>query len=239
MPEFLHSVFDTVIAKTSVDASSLVVVGIAAAIALVLVVPRAVWAYSGLVVTVVHELGHGLAGLLIGRRVLGIRISADHAGLTTTKGTGASAPFSTFFGYPAPAMFGAALVAASLWGRAGTALGVSLLLLLVSLVFFRGALTWVTALICLAGGIGLLGWTPGKWLSGVVGGIGAYFLLGSLRGFGNVLRAHATGRTDASDAAILARSTRVPAGVWLFLMALVIAASFAAAAWAITTNVAL
>lgn len=237
MPPILERICAASLQPTPVDESAAFAVGLAAVVAALLVLPRAVWAYSGLVVTVVHELGHGLAGLLTGRRVVGIRISGDHAGLTTSTGTRASAPFSTFFGYPAPAIYGAALVAAALWGRAGSALALSLLVLVVSLVFMRGALTWLTVLIVLALGIGALGWLPGAWLSSVVGGVGAYFLVGSLRGFGNVLRAHARGRTGDSDAALMARATGVPAAVWLLLMALVIAACIAAAGWAFASIV--
>ncbi len=231
----LHSIAAAVFQPTAVSQSTPAVIAVAVAVAALLVIPRGVWTYSGLVVTVIHELGHGFAGLLTGRRVVGIRISADHAGLTTSKGTRASAPFSTFFGYPAPAIYGACLVIAAIFGRGGTALGVSLAILLISLVFMRGALTCATVVVTLLAGLAVLAWCPGEWLTGIIGGIGVYVLIGSLRGFSNVLRAHLRGRTGDSDAALLGQTTGVPAVIWLFFMAVVIAGSFAAAGWAVST----
>jgi hypothetical protein len=207
-------------------------------VAAVLVFLPGIWRFSGLVVTVVHELGHGFAGLLRGRRSVAISVRSDHSGQTMSRGTAQSAPFSTFCGYPAPAVYGLLLVWAALEQRAGLALVISGALLLVSLIFMRGWLAWALSLAVVALSAVLALYTPDAWLGYVVGGIGVFFLLGALRGFGNLTGAHARGDRSQSDAAILASITRAPAGVWLFLMGVVILACEAGAAWLLWSTLA-
>lgn len=229
----LETLLTTVTTRASFDDSAWMYVAGAVLVALVLVVPSRMWAASGLLVTIVHELGHGFAGLMTGRRVVSIRIAGNHGGLTVSQGTSGSAVWSTFWGYPVPALVGAGLVLASLEGFAAAACFAGSLLLLVSLVFMRGGLAWVVSLVAVLGGGALLSWAPPAVVTGVVLGLGMFFLVGSVRGLGNVLRAHARGRRHESDAAFLARDTGVPSGVWLFLFALVIAGCAALSLWSI------
>jgi hypothetical protein len=200
-------------------------------VAVALVYLPGIWRFTGLVVTVVHELGHGFTGLLRGRRRVSISVRSDQSGQTISRGTADSAPISTFFGYPAPAIYGILLVWAALYQRAGLALVLSGALLLVSLIFMRGWLAWLLsiAVVALCGALAI--YVPAQWLGYVVGGCGVFFLLGAVRGFGNLNRAHARGDRSSSDAAILASITRAPAGVWLFLMGLVIVACLVVSAW--------
>lgn len=204
---------------------------VALLVACALVFAPRIWRVTGLAVTVVHELGHGFTGLLRGRRAVAISISADHSGLTRSKGTAGSAPFSTFWGYPAPAIYGLLLVVASLYRHAGLALVVSGALLLVSLIFMRGWLAWALsiAVVLLAAVLAVV--VPAEALGYVVAGIGLFFLAGALRGFGNLLAAHARGDRASSDAAIMARGTGAPAWLWLILMGLVILVCVAGALW--------
>ena len=95
-------ILDRALTPTGLPDSPQLLVGTALALALLLVVPGAVWRLTGIVVTIVHELGHGCAGLLTGRRAVAIRLSPDHSGLTTSHGRAASVPWTTFWGYPAP-----------------------------------------------------------------------------------------------------------------------------------------
>lgn len=205
-------------------------VGTALVLVVILVALPAVWRISGLVVTIVHELGHGFAGLLTGRRSVSIRLSGDHAGLTTSTGTKRSVPWTTFWGYPVPAVVGAALVIAGMSGWAGPALAVCSAVLVASLLFMRGILAWLMTPLTAVAGLALLWLAPDPWLTSAVVGIGLFLVVGAARALGNLVRGHARGRTSDSDAAFLARDTRIPAPVWLFLFTVVIAAAAIAAA---------
>ena len=115
---------------------------------------RADGRWFGLVVTVVHELGHALAGLTTGRRVLRIRIEADHSGVTHTFGTSASAVWSTFWGYPFPAVVGAVWAAGAGAGRWPLVAAASAAVLVISLIVMRGWLSWCVTLGAAAAMIG-------------------------------------------------------------------------------------
>lgn len=201
--------------------------------AVVLAGPRVTWRRFGLVVTVVHELGHALAGLLTGRRVMRIRINADHSGVTHSMGRGASATWSTFWGYPFPAVVGGAwtvAVGAGYWPLAAVLSG---LVLLVSLAVMRGWLSWLvtttTAALLL-----LLAWfdlAAGRWLMLAVG---AALWMGALRAWFNLARQHVQSRrVPASDATLLAAGTGVPAWLWLtaFLGVIVLCGLWIVGAW--------
>ena len=47
----------------------------------VLVLPRAIWPYTRMLVTITHEGAHGVAAFLAGRRLQGIRLHSDTSGL--------------------------------------------------------------------------------------------------------------------------------------------------------------
>lgn len=206
---------------------------IGAIIAAVLVIPRGMWRLSGLIVTIVHELGHGFAGLMLGRRSLAIRISPDQSGLALSRGTGTSAPWMTFWGYPAPALIGSLLIFAALFGYPAPALAAAVVLLIVSLVFMRGFLAVaVTALTAVIAGL-LVFWAPPVIASYAALGAGLFLLLGAWKAFGNLLGAHARGDRGQSDAAILARATRVPAGVWIVLMLLAMTGFTVLSVWGV------
>lgn len=216
---------------TALPGAPLVLVLAALAVALVLVVPGAVWRFTGIAVTIVHELGHGFAGLLTGRRAVTIRLSGDHAGLTTSHGRAASVPWTTFWGYPAPAVLGAGLVLGGVLGRAATVLAVCVVVLVLSLIFMRGALAWFAVPLTGAILLGLLWAAPDPWLTSAVVGIGLFLVCGAVRALANLSRRHARGRTEASDAQILRRETGVPAGAWIVLMWIVVLAGLAASGW--------
>ncbi len=58
-------------------------------LALVLVLAPATWPRVRLGITVVHEAGHALVGVLVGRRLKSIHLHSDTSGLTVTRGRGA------------------------------------------------------------------------------------------------------------------------------------------------------
>ena len=105
---------------------------------------------AGVSVTVVHELGHAFAALMTGQLVKGIHLRIDHSGAMhslSRRNSRAGAAWSGFWGYPAPAVVGAALVWAAYAGWSGLALSVSALLFLATLLFIRN---WQGVLIAAA-----------------------------------------------------------------------------------------
>jgi hypothetical protein len=95
---------------------------VSAAIALALILSPALWARTRHTVTIAHEGAHGLAALVTGRRLSGIRLHSDTSGLTVSAGrpTGPGMVLTGAAGYTGPALFG--LGAAALLG-AGYAVG--------------------------------------------------------------------------------------------------------------------
>lgn len=66
------------------------------------------WLISRNVITVVHEGGHALTGLLWGRRIEGIKLHSDTSGVTVSRGRswGLGMLFTVAAGYTAPAILG-------------------------------------------------------------------------------------------------------------------------------------
>jgi hypothetical protein len=208
-------------APPEVDAAVLAVIVVAA---VALSVPRPSWRFFGLFVTVVHELGHAAAALLTLQRVTGITLRFDHSGTTTSRGPrGWRAAFTTFWGYPAPAIVGAVLLMSAAHGWAPAALSVGALALVAALILIRNLqgvlILGGTATVSLA-----LVWFGNGAAAGyacLVLGIG--LVIGSCRDWVKVLRVHRRRRElSSSDAYLLQVATRIPAPFWLLLFALVI-----------------
>ncbi len=190
-------------------------------VALVLVLSATTWRRVRLGVTVVHEAGHAVVAVLVGRRLQGIRLHADTSGVTVSSGrpTGPGMVATLLAGYLAPAAVGvgAALVLAS--GRGVALLWMVLLLLVALLLWVRnwyGVLTLVVAGV----GVGLLTWYADPEVQAVAAYLVAWLLL--LSAPRPVLELVTAGRrrSRTSDPDQLARLTRVPALVWCGLMLL-------------------
>jgi hypothetical protein len=200
------------------DVGFVVATGVAA---LVLVVLPSTWPWVRLGVTVVHEAGHALVAVLVGRRLQSIRLHSDTSGLTVSRGKprGPGMVAMLAAGYLAPAALG--LVAALLLA-AGRGVG-----LLWLLVLLAGALIlWVRngygLLVLLLGGAGVLLLT---WYgTDTVRSVTAYLitwvlLLAAPRPLVELLTARRRrGRTSDPDQ--LAGLTRVPAVLWTLLLLL-------------------
>lgn len=202
----------------------LVVLGVAVALS----VPRASWRYFGLLATVTHELGHAFAALLSGQRLGGIRLSLDHSGTTTSYSRSPlAAAWSTFWGYPVPAVVGAAMVWSGFNGWGPAAMSVGTLLLVASFLFLRnGVGVLITAAAVLAAVLLVL-YVPPAFTGHVMIGLGLALLVAAVRDLGKLVAVHARhrGRLSTSDAYLLSRSTPLPAFVWIGLFAAVIAAA--------------
>ncbi|MEO8222158.1 MAG: M50 family metallopeptidase [Specibacter sp.] len=204
------------------------------AAAIVLSIPRATWRWFGLYVTFVHELGHAFAALMTGRVVHGLKIGLDHSGQLVSSGRrGFSATWSGFWGYPAPAVVGLALVWSVSAGWAGAAASIGALVLLLALIFLRNFTGIMVALVSAAVAQSLVVFADQQTVSYVVLGLGIALGVGSVRDFFKVAAVHTRRRNQlaSSDAYILARSTGAPSFIWLSGFAVVIFGSAACSAW--------
>jgi hypothetical protein len=203
--------------------------GIVMLLAVALSLPRASWRYFGLLATVTHELGHAFAALASGQRLGGIRLSLDHSGTTTTYSRGRlPAVWSTFWGYPVPAVVGAAMVWCGFNGWGPAAMSVGTLLLLASFVFIRnGVGLLITAAAVLAAALLVL-FVPPDFTGHVMIVLGLALLVAAVRDLAKLANVHLRrrDRLPTSDAYLLFRATSIPAVVWLVLFAAVVAGAW-------------
>lgn len=185
-----------------------------------------VWRALRVVVTLVHELGHALVGVAVGRRFTGFVLRGDMSGHAVTSGPprGAGRVLTTWAGYPAPAVVGAALAWLGAAGWAAPAIAATLAVLLFALVRARSALTLVVTLLAIAAAGALWWWRVDAVQAPVLIGAGCVLVIGAWRHLGAVW----AGGGPTSDPGVLARLTRVPAFVWNVTFALVCAAASAA-----------
>ncbi|WP_454085560.1 M50 family metallopeptidase [Georgenia sp. Marseille-Q6866] len=184
---------------------------------------RPLWRLLRVAVTVVHELGHAIVGVLVGRSFTGLVLRPDMSGHAVTVGRsrGPGRVATTWAGYPAPALVGLALVLAGTSGWTGPTTFVLALLLLLGLLRSRSVYT-VLVMVAALVAAGWLWWAADERVRGLaLLTAGVVLLLGAWRHLGAVLRAPDRG----SDPAVLARLTRVPAALWVLSFAVVLAAS--------------
>jgi hypothetical protein len=190
-------------------------------VALVLVLAPATWPRVRLGVTVVHEAGHALVAVAVGRRLRSVRLHSDTSGLTVSRGKprGPGMVAMLAAGYLAPAGLG--LVAALLLadGRSVGLLWLLVVLAAALLVWVRNGYGFVVLLL---GGAGVLLVT--WYADGQVQSVAAYLiawllLLAAPRPLLELLTAgRRRGRTSDPDQ--LASLTRVPAVLWILLLLL-------------------
>ncbi|HEX5089779.1 MAG TPA: M50 family metallopeptidase [Nocardioides sp.] len=215
----LHEIWDRATATQPVpDARFVLATGV---VALVLVLLPSTWPRVRMGVTVVHEAGHAVVALLVGRRLRSIRLHSDTSGLTVSRGKprGPGMVAMLAAGYLAPAALG---LLAALLLAAGRSVGLLWLLVLLS----AGLILWIRNgygfLVLLVGGAGVLLVT---WYGdGRVQSVAAYLiawllLLAAPRPLVELLTAGRR-RPRTSDADQLAGLTRVPAVLWILLLLL-------------------
>jgi hypothetical protein len=203
-----------------------------AVVVVILVVPQ-LWHAARHVVTIAHEAGHALVATLLGRKVSGIRLHSDTSGLTTHVGSTKRLPLAlvALAGYPAPALMGLGAAALLHAGYALALLWIIVVVLVIVLVQVRNVYGFMVTLVA-AAGIGWLAWAAANaWRIGVAYGIAWLLLLGSVRA---VVELHGSRRAaggSGSDADALARSTRIPRGVWVAVFWLITVACSVAGGW--------
>ena len=192
-------------------------------LALGLVLVPATWRTGRHVVTIAHEGAHGVAALLSGRRLAGIRLHSDTSGLTVSRGrpTGLGMVATAAAGYVGPGLLGlgAALLLSHRHALAVLWLAVLLLgLLLLQIRNFYGLYAVLVA------GLGVLAvsWWAEERVQSLVAYTGTWFLLlAAPRPVLELHRQRRGGRSRRSDADTLARLTRLPGLVWVGVFALV------------------
>ncbi|GAA6525917.1 M50 family metallopeptidase [Intrasporangium sp. DVR] len=198
---------------------------------LLVVAVEPLWRVLRIAVTLVHELGHAVVGMAVGRRFTGFVLRGDMSGHAVTVGRprGVGRIVSTWAGYPAPALVGAAMAWVAGRGWSAAFLTGVLVVLVIALVRVRSALTLLVMLAALAT-TGALWWWRDDVLqaqllvgAGIVLVIGAWRHLAAVAGTGN----------RSSDPGVLAALTHVPRVVWNVTFAVVCAAS----SWLVVTEV--
>lgn len=195
------------------DAAILGVIGFVALACVILA-----WPFVRMLVTVCHEAGHAVAATLTGRSLESIRLHSDTSGLAVSRGApnGPGMVVTLFCGYPAASMVGlAAAVTAGVGYATATLflLVVALALMLLKIRNIHGALVVVT----IGTVLGLVVWYgPDEYLGWLVHGLAWLLLLAGPRPVLE-LALHSLRVGSQSDAAQLARLTRVPPMGWVIL----------------------
>lgn len=218
--------------RTALPDVSLGELAVVLLVATALSIPRATWRYFGLLATATHELGHAFAALMSGQRLGGIRLSLDHSGTTTSYSRGRlAAVWSGFWGYPVPALTGAALVWSGFNGWGPAALTAGSLTLVLSLLFIRNLAGFLITVAAAASGAVLVFFVPHAFTGHVAIALGLALLVAAVRDVIKLIHVHIRrrDRLASSDAYLLYRSTSVPSFIWIVLFAFVVGASWVVA----------
>lgn len=191
----------------------------AGVVALVAVCWRPSWRRVRMGITVVHEAGHALVAVLVGRRLAGIRLHSDTSGVTVSRGRprGPGMVAMMAAGYLAPGALG---LLATLLLTSGHALGLLWLLvvvLLALLVWVRNGYGLLTVLVLGAGLTAISLYADGRLQWGIACVVTWLLLLAAPRPLLELLGRGRAGRRG-SDADQLGRLTRVPALLWVWLL---------------------
>lgn len=197
-------------------ATTVLVVG---AVAAALVAWPATWLRVRLGVTLVHEAGHALVALLVGRRLQGIRLHSDTSGVTLSRGRprGPGMVAMLAAGYLAPAALGlgAALLLAD--GRALLLLWSLVALLVLVLLWIRNAFGLLVVLLVGAAVALVTSYAGAQTQTAAALLVAWLLLLAAPRPLVELLVAGRAGRRG-SDPDQLARLTRVPSVLWTLLL---------------------
>lgn len=200
-------------------------------LAAALVLIPQVWRWTGYFVTVVHEGGHAVAGMSVGRRLHGIKIRWDRSGETMSAG-GGFIPFriwTTWWGYPAPAVLGSLYLWAASEGWQGVAMTITLVISVIMFLQIRSFMALITITLTMVATWYLWWHSPKEVVALVLYGLGWFLILGGIRVLQDLTRNHLRGDTDDSDARALREMTYIiPGFFWLisFWAATLIAFAF-------------
>jgi len=209
------------------------VVAASAALALLLVANRHLWPRTRHLITTAHEGSHGLAALVTGRRLSGIRLHSDSSGVAVSQGraSGPGMVLMLLAGYIGPALLGlgtAALLAAD---YAVAVLWWLLALLAALLVQIRN---WfgLWSILATAAVVFAVSWFAAEEVQSAFAYLVTWFLLlGAPRPVMELYGSRRRGRAPDSDPDQLARQTGVPAAIWLGLFLLITSGALGLGSW--------
>jgi len=193
------------------------VVLVTGVVALVVVAFSELWRPARNVITIVHEAGHALVAVLVGRRLSGIRLHSDTSGLTVSAGrpTGLGMVLTCAAGYTGPALFGLGAAALLAAGHAVGLLWALLALLAMLLVQIRNWYGLWSVLLTGAVVFAATWWLPPQGQA-VFAAVATWFLLlAAPRTVLELQTARRRRRAPDSDADQLARLTPFPALFWV------------------------
>lgn len=188
--------------------------------------------------TLLHEAGHALIGILVGRKLSGIRLHSDTSGLTLSRGkpTGPGMVFTLLAGYPAPAVVGLGSAWLMSYGYAAGTLWGLVLICALMLVFIRNFYgLWVV--LVTGAGVAVLSWTATPQILSITAYLMAWsLLLVAPRAVVDLQRSRRRQRARTkSDADQLAALTHLPAGLWILIFWLICVACLLAGGWLLLT----
>lgn len=200
------------------DPPPLWVVALALAVIIATAAIRPLWHLTRNAITVVHEMGHVTIAWLMGRRIQGIRLHSDTSGLAITAGRprGLGVLLTFLSGYTAPGVLGLAMVWASYAGFSGIALTVLLAVLILAFFLVRNVFGFVVVIVALAL-TGYAFWDGAPIaLTATTFVVGTFLCIGGVRASLDLWRAHAKRDAGASDAAMAAEHSLLPAMAWVY-----------------------
>ena len=228
--------FWTRVTATVPDLPMTVLLG-SAAVAAVLVLSPPLWRSTRHVVTIAHEGAHGVAALVSGRRLSGIRLHSDTSGLTVSAGrpTGVGMVLTCGAGYTGPGLFGLGAAALLASGHAIGLLWALLALLTLLLMQIRNWYGLWSVLV--TGGVVFAAtwWLPPHGQA-AFGALATWFLLlAAPRTVLELQSSRRRRRAPDSDADQLARLTGLPALVWVgFFLLVDVGALVLGGSWLLT-----
>lgn len=187
------------------------------------------WPAVRIVITICHEGGHALVGILVGRRLSGIKLRSDTSGVTVSKGkpTGLGMVATLFAGYPAASLVGLAAAWLVSTGHASAVLWAAVVLLGLMLVALRNLYGWAVVLLGGAA-VALASWyAPPVVVAYIACALTWLFLIGGPRPVLEVMRS----ATPQSDPGQLARLTHLPRFVWGALWLFITTGCLAVGVW--------
>ena len=205
-----------------------------ALLALLLVWAPGAWPITRHVVTIAHEAAHGLAALVSGRKLHGIRLHSDTSGLTVSAGrtTGPGMIVTAAAGYVGPALLGLAAAALLADHRAVGLLWALLILLALLLIQVRNWFGLWSILLSAAVVFAVSWWLQPQVQSAFAYSLTWFLLLAAPRPVLELVTQRRSTGTTSSDADQLARLTKVPAIVWVgFFLVVTVGALALGARW--------